>query len=90
VLTWFKEVILPESSADGTWEKFLDELDELKEARLFNRDKQGEEAADVFISYIAWCFAEGIDLGTEVAAKHLINEGRTWGPPDERGTRRHV
>lgn len=88
ILTWFKEVILPESSADGTWEKFLDELEELKLARGTNDEH--DEAADVFISYIAWCYAQGIDLSMSVAAKHIINKTRTWGPPDERGTRRHI
>lgn len=100
VLLWFEEVILPQSSADGSFDKFLDELAELKDARRVQSEVEilhsqadrlvAEEAADVMISFLAWCHAAGVPLRQAVQDKHKINRGRTWGPPDERGVRRHV
>lgn len=105
ILEWFEAVILPQSHADGTWDKFLEELEELEIARARRRAaelsdsapalalalrEENIEAADVFISFLAWCFAEGLHLNGSTVFKHAINRGRTWGPPDERGVRRHV
>ena len=105
ILHWFEDVILPESSAEGTFEKFLDELAELRTARrhlnhivenepevdpVFALEHLEEEAADVIISYLAWCYAEGLRLRQAVRNKHKTNLGRKWGPPDDRGVRRHV
>ena len=49
-----------------------------------------EEAADVFIAFLAWCSTRGIDLVAAGTKKMERNRKRTWGPPNSDGVRRHI
>lgn len=53
-------------------------------------EKMKYEAADVFITLIAWCYAAEVPLGKATYVKHRVNEQRDWGEADERGVRRHI
>lgn len=49
-----------------------------------------EELADCFILLVAIARLTGVDLAAAAQAKLEVNKGRTYGPPDEYGIRRHV
>lgn len=49
-----------------------------------------EEMADVFMLLVRAAHNAGVQLGAAVLCKVLINAGRDWGVPDEKGVIEHV
>lgn len=106
ICTWFDMEIAPQSHAEGTLKKAAEEMAELMDAHVLlkaheqhdtgvvalleHQAKRDEEAADVFIAFVAYCHIADIDLDAAVAEKMKINRARVWGPPDADGVRRHV
>ena len=81
----------PHSTPASVVAHLMDEVGELADDIAHaNNDGIPSEAADCFLLLLHTAHKCGFDLQEEAERKFLVNKGRRWGEPDERGVVRHV
>ena len=85
---WQDKTFGEAQTLEGLGHKLEDEVGELLTA--MTDDQVMNEAADVLHLLFGIAHRKGFDLLAACEAKFAINQTRTWGDPDERGTISHV